>query len=134
MTTKWKWITFVTAGLSIMGAFSFGLNHRNYRQKPLGWKLAKSFADVVLVVLAGVNLPALLVGWIVYWVTSPIKNGAVRVTISVLSGLVLGIFGELYLELLLLGGLMAIDKVTGKDGFLGLVQKYDREERQAAAA
>lgn len=106
-------------GLLALFGLSYWKNTYSYSFKPLKWRLVKSLADASLVALAAIFLPALLVGWIVMWLTRGINRRGVQVTIAVILGVFLGSIGGVVLEALCVLATFAVDLVTGNRGVYG---------------
>ena len=84
-----------------------------YRDKGKMWQATKSIAELGLIITLAWKLPALLIAWIINWLTWPIVNRDVRITVSVFSGIMLSTANQSFLEVILLLSVFAIDRITG---------------------
>ena len=106
-------------GVAALFGLAYWKNTFSYGFKTRKWRLGKSVVDCSLVVLAALYLPALLVGWTVMWLTSIIRRPGIRVTLSILAGIVFASIGGVALEVLCVLGILAVDLLTGHNGVYG---------------
>lgn len=109
----------VGAGILALFGLAYWKNNISYRHKRVRWRIGKSVVDCSLVVLSAVYLPALLVSWSVMWLTRPLKQRGVQMTIAVILGVVFGTISGVALEILCLLGIVSVDLVTGEQGLYG---------------
>ena len=114
---------FWASAIAALAGFSFWKNTKSYGHKPCTWRLSKSLIDTALVVAMAVWVPALMVIYIVKWLTSPFKNRILQATASFAAVLVTG-YLALTAEILVLMGIFAVDLVTGQ-----VVARYDRHKQ-----
>lgn len=129
-----KWILFSSIGTLVLFVASLVRNYKLYPNRSKIWLTTKSSLDIILILLTALKLPRLLVAWIAYWLTKPVKNNIARISIGVGVGLFLDYLSGGFLEMLILLGAFAIDLVTGREGLFGYIDKYDAEEKMRKAA
>jgi hypothetical protein len=127
-----KWFAFWAAAIGVLGLLLYWKNAYTYSHQSLMWKVGKSFADLVVIILAAARLPALLVAWCILWLTRPIKTPVWRTTVAVVIGTILGVLASTTvgaMEIIVLLSVFAVDLVTGKQGFLGHRQRYQEKQK-----
>lgn len=107
------------AGTSALFGLAYLKNTYSYKSKSLNWRLGKSLADTALVVLTAYKLPAMLVAWLVMWITRPLKRRGIQVTLSIIFGIIFHSIGGYVLEVLCILSIVAVDLVTGSNGIYG---------------
>jgi len=115
---------FWASAIAVLAGFSFWKNTKSYGHKPWTWRLSKSLIDTALVVAMAVWVPALMVIYIVKWLTSPFKNRILQATASFAAVLVTG-YLALTAEILVLMGIFAVDLVTGQ-----IVARYEHQKQR----
>jgi hypothetical protein len=71
----------------------------------------------VIIFLSSRCLPALLADWISLWLTKPIKDPRLKVTVGVLIGAAIAFFSMYVMEVVILLAVFAVDGITGsQDG------------------
>jgi hypothetical protein len=90
---------FGLAAAALLGLL-FWKNTKSYGSKTVAWRSTKSLIDFGLIVVTMLRLPALLVAWCVLWICRPIKDPVFRTTVAVFAGISFGLFGQMWLELL----------------------------------
>ena len=118
------------AAIAIVGSCLYWRNRSRYRKKPVVWVAGKSLIEILVLFLTAAVMPALLIVWLVVWVTWPIKTPWVRTVVGVLSGVTFGLFSSFALEALIFFGIFAIDMKTGshEGGFLHCWKRAKAEE------
>jgi|SRR5271166_802441 len=109
----------VCVGVLALYGLAFWKNTRSYSFKTTNWRLGKSAIDCILVVLSAIYLPALLVGWVVMWLTKPINTRGVQITLAVILGIIFSSIGGVALEVLCILSIFAVDLLTGSQGVYG---------------
>lgn len=112
---------YFAAVVGILSLFSIAWwkNNFSYSFKPVRWRVLKSVADVVLVVLSALFMPAILVGWTTMWLTRGIQRRGIQVTLAVVLGIVFSTISGVFLEIMCLLGIFSVDLVTGQQGIYG---------------
>ena len=128
-----SWIAFWAAAIAVLGGLLFWKNTAQFGVKSLSWRARKSVIEMGLILMTAVYLPALLVCWCVLWLTRPIQNQSLRITMSVVLGVSLGVMSGWALELVVLASVFGIDTVTGRDGFLRNWARAEHKAEQIAA-
>jgi hypothetical protein len=113
-------IAFWAAVLAFAGGWLCWRNRKRYMKKSVVWLISKSVTELLVLLLTASVLPALLIVWLVVWITRPIKTPWVRTVIGVLSGISFAFMSSFALEALIFLGIFAIDMKTGEHegGFL----------------
>lgn len=107
------------AGITALLGLAWWKNSKSYSFKSKQWRLVKSAIDTALVVSAAIWLPALLVGWVVMWLTRPLNRRGVQITVAVILGIVFSSIGGVALEVLCVLAIFAVDLLTGTQGVYG---------------
>lgn len=109
----------MTIGVLALFGLAYWKNTFSYSFKSINWRLGKSAIDCILVVLSALYLPALLVGWVVMWLTRPIQRRGIQITLAVILGIIFSSVGGVALEVLCVLSIFAVDLLTGKQGCYG---------------
>ena len=108
--------------LALLG-LAWWKNKYSYSTKTPRWRAVKSVVDTTLVVLSAMYLPALLISWIVVWLTRTVRGRGVQVTLAVIFGIVFGSISGYALEVLCVLGVISVDLVTGETGLWAWLTK-----------
>jgi len=130
-------IAFWTGALAVLGGLLFWRNKKKYRAHSAVWLLGKTVVELLVLGLTAAFLPALLIVWLVTWVTRPIKTPWVRTVVGVLTGVTFGFLSNIAVEILLLLGVFSIDMKTGaheRTGFLHCWRRAQRAETQSTTS
>jgi fatty acid desaturase len=95
-------------------SLAFWKNSRSYPQKSRLWRLGKAVIDTGLVVLMVVYAPALLLAYVVIWLTSPFRNKIIQVTAAFASILAVTHLAGIIFEAVAVLGVFAVDLLTGQ--------------------
>lgn len=106
-------------GILALYGLAFWKNTKSYSFKTTNWRLGKSAIDCILVVLSALYLPALLVGWVVMWLTRGFQRRGVQITLAVMLGIIFSSIGGVALEVLCVLAIFAVDLLTGSQGIYG---------------
>jgi uncharacterized membrane protein len=93
---------------------AFWKNSRSYPRKSYLWKLGKVVVDTGLVVLMVIYARALLLMYVVIWLTSPFKNKIMQSTAAFASILAVGHLAGVVFEAAAVFGVFAVDPLTGQ--------------------
>jgi fatty acid desaturase len=107
---------------------AFWKNSQSYPHKPRLWRLGKAVIDTGLVALMVIYAPALLLMYVVIWLTSPFKNKIVQVTTAFASILVVTHLAAVVFEAVAVLGVFAMDLLTGQ-----VPARMDKRERNKLA-
>lgn len=120
--------------IAFVGSCLYWRNWTRYRKRSKVWLLWKTVIETVVLFLTAAAMPALLIVWLVVWITRPIKTPWIRTVVGVLSGAVFGLFSNFALEALVFMGIFAIDLKTGahEGGFLHCWRRAKEEDRNHA--
>lgn len=131
-------LAFWTATIVFLSGLLLWRNKRKYPAKTVKWLMTKSLTELTILVASAIRLPALLCAWIGLWVTKPIRQPWLRVTVGVLTTVVLGYLSLFAMEVVLILSVFSIDEITGeKEGFLrnwNFARDHDRRRSTSAAA
>lgn len=112
MTTRWKlyWGALVASLLSV----ALWRTKTQYKTRSNWFVTGKAAIDTTLVVLLAAFCPPLLIAYCTLWLSQFVSASAwLKTTVSIGAGLILTVAGGLYLEIVAILGLFAIDVVTG---------------------
>lgn len=107
------------AGVVALLGLTWLKNTYSYGLKSIKWRMGKTVIDASLIILAALYFPALLVSWIVMWLSAPIQRRGIQVTLAVLLGIAFSSIGGVALEVLCVLAIFAVDLLTGNRGFYG---------------
>jgi uncharacterized membrane protein len=93
---------------------AFWKNSQSYPGKPPLWRLGKSLIDTGLVILLAIYAPALLLMYVVIWLTSPFKNKVLQVSAGFGAALAVTHIAGVLFEAIAIAGIFAMDLVTGQ--------------------
>jgi len=118
----WAALTAALLGLA------FWKNSRSYPHKSWLWRLGKAVIDTGLVVLMVIYAPALLLAYVVIWLTSPFKNKITQVTTAFVCILAVTHLAGVVFEAVTVLGVFAMDLLTGQ-----VLARMDKRERSKLA-
>ena len=121
---KLFWATCVAALCGI----AFWKNSKSYPGKSRLWRLGKSAIDTGLVLLMVLYAPALLLMYVVIWLTSPFKNKIMQSTAAFASILAVSHLAGIVFEAVAVFGVFALDLLTGQ-----VVARMERRNRKEVA-
>jgi len=107
---------------------AFWKNSKSYPGKSKLWRLGKSAIDTGPVLLMVLYAPALLLMYVVIWLTSPFKNKIMQSTAAFASILAVSHIACIVFEAVAMFGVFAVDLVTGQ-----VVARTDRRNRKEVA-
>jgi len=122
LTARYK--LFWAACIAALCGLAFWKNSKSYPRKSRLWRLGKSVIDAGLVVLMVIYAPALLLMYVVIWLTSPFKNKIVQVSAAFASILAVSHLAGVVFEAVAVLGVFAVDLLTGQ-----VVARMDKRER-----
>ena len=103
-------------------------NSQSYPHKRRLWRLGKAIIDTGLVVLMVVCAPALLLMYVVIWLTSPFKNKILQVTTAFAAALAVTHLAGVVFEAVAVLGVFSVDLLTGQ-----VLARMDQRERRNLA-
>jgi fatty acid desaturase len=107
---------------------SFWKNSQSYPHKSRLWRLGKAVIDTGLVVVMVVYAPALLLMYVVVWLTSPFRNKIIQVTTAFASILAVTHLAGVVFEAVAVMGVFAVDLLTGQ-----VLARMDKRARNKLA-
>jgi hypothetical protein len=126
LVTRYRlfWAALVAALLGL----AFWKNSLSYPRKSRLWRLGKAVIDTGLVVFMVVHAPALLLMYVVIWLTSPFKNKIIQVTTAFASVLAITHLAGVVFEAVAVLGVFAVDLLSGQ-----VLSRMDKRERNKLA-
>ncbi len=126
LVTRYRlfWAALVAALLGL----AFWKNSQSYPRKSPLWRLGKAVIDTGLVVLMVLYAPALLLMYVVIWLTSSFKNKIMQSTAAFASILAVSHLAGIVFEAVAVFGVFAVDLLAGQ-----VVARMDRRERNKLA-
>jgi hypothetical protein len=103
-------------------------NSQSYPRKSRPWRLGKAVIDTGPVVLTVIYAPALLLMYVVIWLTSPFRNRIIQVSAAFAFILAITHLAGAVFEAVAALGVFAVDLLTGQ-----VVARMDRCERNKLA-
>ncbi|MGD0225803.1 MAG: hypothetical protein ABSF71_26020 [Terriglobia bacterium] len=119
---------FWAASMAALLSLAFWKNSRSYPRKSRVWRLGKAVIDTGLVVLMVMYAPALLLMYVVIWLTSPFRNNIIQVTTAFAAILVVTHLAGVVFEAVAVLGVFAMDLLTGQ-----VLTRTDNRERNKLA-
>ena len=113
---------------SDLGGPAFWKNSKSYQDSSLRWRIFKSICDAGLAILMAALAPALLLMYVVIWLTSPFKNKIIQVSAAFASILAITHLAGVIFEAVAVLGVFAVDLLTGQ-----VVARMDKRERNKLA-
>jgi len=126
-----KYRLFWAACIAVLCGLAFWKNSQSYPRKSRLWRKGKSVIDTGLVLLMALYAPALLLMYVVIWLTSPFKNKIVQSTAAFASILAVSHLGGIVFEAVAVFGVFAVDLLTGQ--VIARMDKRDRNRLPRAA-
>jgi len=123
-----KYKLFWAACIAALCGLAFWKNSQSYPRKSPLWRLGKSVIDTGLVLLMVLHAPALLLMYVVIWLTSPFKNRIMQSTAAFASILAVSHLAGIVFEAVAVFGVFAVDLLTGQ-----VVARMDRRNRKEVA-
>ena len=123
-----KYKLFWAACIAALCSLAFWKNSKSYPRKSRLWRLGKSAVDTGLVLLMVLYAPALLLMYVVIWLTSPFKNKIMQSTAAFASILAVSHLAGIVFEAVAVFGVFAADLLTGQ-----VVARMDRRNRKEVA-
>jgi uncharacterized membrane protein len=123
-----KYKLFWAACIATLCGVAFWKNSMSYPGKSKLWRLDKSAIDTGLVLLLLLYAPALLLVYVVIWLTSPFKNKIMQSTAAFASILAVSHLAGIVFEAVAVFGVFAVDLVTGQ-----VVARMERRNRKELA-
>lgn len=109
-----KWKAFWATGLAALFGLSLWQNRRRYQQRSWWFVSIKSAVDTGLVSLLAMKMPAMLCGYVILWLSKPVKGKPmVRTTITTLLGVGISVAANRFMEAVVILGVLAMDLVSG---------------------
>ena len=125
MSLVTRYRLFWAASMTALLGLAFWKNSKSYPGKSRLWRLGKSVIDTGLVLLMVLYAPALLLMYVVIWLTSPFKNKIMQSTAAFASILAVSHLAGVVFEAVAVFGVFAVDLVTGQ-----VVARMDRRNRK----
>ena len=123
-----KYKLFWAACIATLCGLAFWKNSKSYPGKSRLWRLGKSAIDTGLVLLMVLYAPALLLMYVVIWLTSPFKNRIMQSTAAFASILAVSHLAGIVFEAVAVFGVFAMDLLTGQ-----VVARMERRNRRELA-
>ena len=114
MSLVTRYRLFWAALMAALLGLAFWKNSQSYPGKPPLWRLGKALIDTGLVILLAVYAPALLLMYVVIWLTSPFKNKVLQVSAGFGAALAVTHIAGVLFEAIAIAGIFAMDLVTGQ--------------------
>jgi hypothetical protein len=119
-----KYRLFWAACIATLCSLAFWENSKSYPRKSRLWRLGKSAVDTGLVLLMVLYAPALLLMYVVIWLTSLFKNKILQSTAAFASILAVSHLAGIVFEAVAVLGVFAVDLLSGQ-----VVARMDKRER-----
>jgi hypothetical protein len=117
-------LIFLASMCTVVSGLLFWRNSARYPTKSVIWRAIKSIIELGLILLTAIRLPVMLVSWTCLWLTRPVDQPWLKITLGVIFGVTLGFVSAYFLELLIILGIFSVDEITGdKQGFLSNLAK-----------
>ena len=129
MSIVTRYRLFWAALMAALLGLAFWKNSWSYPGRSWLWRLGKAVVDAGLVLLLTVYAPALLLMYVVVWLTSPFKNKVVQATAAFASVLVVTHLAGVVFEAVAVLAIFAVDLLTGQ-----VVARMRKRSRLAKAA
>jgi len=124
MSLAVRYKLFWAACIATLCALAFWKNSKSYPAKSRLWRLGKSAIDTGLVLLLVLYAPALLLIYVVTWLTTPFKNKIMQATAAFASILAVTHLAGIVFEAVAVLGVFAVDLLTGQ-----VVARMDKRDR-----
>jgi hypothetical protein len=129
MSLVTRYRLFWAALLAALLGLAFWKNSRSYPRKSPLWRLGKATIDSGLVVLMVMYAPALLLMYVVVWLTSPFRNRIIQITAAFAAVLAVTHLAGVAFEAVAVLGVFAVDLLTGQ-----VSARMDKRNKLANAA
>jgi hypothetical protein len=93
---------------------AFWKNCRSYAHKSRLWRFGQAAIDTGLVVMMVIYAPALLLMYVVIWLTNPFRNKIIQVSTAFISILAIIHLAGVFFEAVAVLGVFAVDLLTGE--------------------
>ena len=123
-----KYKLFWAGCIAALCGLAFWKNSKSYPGKSRLWRLRKAVIDTGLVVLMVIYAPALLLMYVVIWLTSPFRNKIIQVSAAFASILAITHLARVIFEVVAVLGVFAVDLLSGQ-----VVARMDKRERNKLA-
>jgi len=128
MSLVTRYRLFWAACIATLCGLAFWKNSKSYPGKSRLWRLGKSAIDTGLVLLLVLYAPALLLMYVVIWLTSPFRSKIIQVSAAFASILAITHLAGVVFEAVAVLGVFAVDLLTGQ-----VVARMDKRERNKLA-
>jgi hypothetical protein len=128
MSLVTRYRLFWAALMAALLGLAFWKNSQSYPRKSRFWRLGKAAIDTGLVMLMVIYAPALLLMYVVVWLTSPFKNKIIQVTTAFAAILAVSHLAGVVFEVVAAFGVFAVDLLTGQ-----VVARMEKRERNKLA-
>ncbi len=128
MSLVTRYRLFWAAMMAALLGLTFWKNSQSYPYKSRLWRFGKAVIDTGLVVLMVVYAPALLLVYVVIWLTSPFRNKIIQVTTAFISILAITHLAGVVFESVAVLGVFAVDLLTGQ-----VLARMNKRERNKLA-
>jgi hypothetical protein len=128
MSLVTRYRLFWGALLAALLGLAFWKNSQSYPDKSRLWRFGKAVIDTGLVVLLVIYAPALLLMYVVIWLTSPFRNRITQVTTAFASVLIVSHLAGVVFEVVAVLGVFTVDLLTGQ-----VLARMDKRERNKLA-
>ena len=128
MSLVTRYRLFWTALMAALLGLAFWKNSRSYPHKSPLWRLGKAVIDAGLVVLMVIYAPALLLMYVVIWLTSPFRTKIIQVSAAFASILATTHLAGVVFEAVAVLGVFDVDLLSGQ-----VVARMDKRERNKLA-
>ena len=128
MSLVGKYKLFWAACIATLCGLAFWKNSKSYPGKSKLWRLGKSAIDTGLVLLLVLYAPALLLMYVVIWLTSPFKNRIMQSTAAFASILAVSRIAGIVFEAVAVLAVFAVDLLTGQ-----VVARMERRNQKEVA-
>ncbi|MGO8817771.1 MAG: hypothetical protein ACLQVG_24255 [Terriglobia bacterium] len=128
MSLVTRYRLFCAALVAALFGVAFWKNSRSYPRKSRLWRLGKAVIDTALVALMVIYAPALLLMYVVVWLTSPFRNRIIQTTTAFAAILAVSHLAGVVFEAVAVLGVFAVDLITGQ-----VLARMDKRERNKLA-
>ena len=129
MSLVTRYRLFWAAAMAALLGLAFWKNSRSYPGRSRLWRLGKAVVDAGLVIILTVYAPALLLMYVVVWLTSPFKNRIVQATAAFASVLAVTHLAGVVFEAVAVLAVFAVDLLSGQ-----VVARMNKRNQLAKAA
>ena len=129
MSLVTRYRLFWAALMAALLGLAFWKNSQSYPARSRLWRLGKAVVDAGLVLVLTVYAPALLLMYVVVWLTSPFKNRVIQTTTAFASVLAVTHLAGAVFEAVAVLAIFAVDLLTGQ-----VVARMNKRNKLAKAA